>query len=622
MHTMLPFLSAFAGSLVLTLLLTPVVRELNRRLGMVDKPDPRRINTMPVPRGGGVAIVLGVAISYSLFLLATGRPAMFGLADGVFAKMSALSVAIAAIGLADDKFSLSPKVKLLGQVVVALLVWGWAGLGFSDLWPSLPGWLDCLMTVFWVVGAVNAFNLIDGMDGLACGVALIATVGMAGAIFFTAAPSSTLFHFALAGGILGFLRYNYHPASFFLGDSGSMYLGFVLSTLPLASHTQNSYLVSVGIPLLAMGVPIFDTALAILRRSLRRLIARGGAEATGRVMTADLDHLHHRILRRVGLNQRTAAWILYATAAAGVVIGFLAMALKSRTGGLWLASLAFLAYMVFKDSTVELFDSGRLLERMAHAQGREARRRTMVWSAPFYVGVDLLLLAGVFLLCVLLLEPPLRSWHALRSCMAIRVVAAFISLALFRTYRTVWSRAAGLSWIRLLLACVFGSVAGSTVIYYWPTLGQHSIGPMTLLYAVLSFVALMSVRQIRNIARNLFYELDRARLDGRQRTSRVLVYGAGLRYRAFRRELVRMAPRGDRMIVGLLDDDVSLRGKYVDDVRVCGTINDAPRVVGELKADAVVVACEVSDDWLKVVREILAPTGVKITRFAFTEEPL
>ena len=622
MRAMLPFLAAFAGSLVLTLLLTPVVREINRRLGMVDKPDPRRINTVPVPRGGGVAIVLGVAISYSLFLLVTGRPAMFGLADGVFAKLSALSAGIAALGLADDKFSLSPKVKLLGQVAVALLVWGWAGLGFGDLWPAVPAWLDCLMTVFWVVGAVNAFNLIDGMDGLACGVALIATIGMAGGIFFTATPSSTLFHCALAGGILGFLRYNYHPASVFLGDSGSMYIGFVLSTLPLASHAQNSYLVSVGIPLLAMGVPIFDTALAILRRSLRRLIARGGTALTGRVMTADLDHLHHRILRRVGLNQRTAAWILYATAAAGVAIGFLAMALKSRTGGLWLASVAFLAYVIFKDSTVELFDSGLLLERMAHAHGRAERRRKMVWSVPFYIGVDLLLLAGVFLLCVLLLEPSLRSGRALRSCMAIRIVASFVCLALFRTYRTVWSRAGGLNWVRLLLACVFGSVAGSTVVYYWPTIGQHDIGPMTLLYAVLSFVALMAVRQIRTIARNLFYELDRSRLACRQRTSRVLVYGAGLRYRAFRRELVRMTARSDRMVVGLLDDDVSLRGKYVGDIRVCGTINDAPRVIGELKVDAVVVACAVTDDWLKVVREILAPTGVRVTRFSFTEEPL
>lgn len=620
----LPYLAAFLAPLVVTLLATPLVREMNRRLGMVDKPDPRRINKVPIPRGGGVVLVFGVLVPYLAFHLVTGRPWIQGLSDSQAHALSILSVAIALLGFADDRFSLSPKVKLFGQVVVAVLVWAWAGLGFRILWPALPAGLDCLLTVFWIVGAVNAFNLIDGLDGLASGLALIAIVGMAGALFFMRNPQATLFYFALAGGLLGFLRYNYHPASVFLGDAGSMFLGFTVSTLPLASQVPNSFLVSVGVPLLAMGVPIFDTALAILRRSVRHLLARRLPETdakAGEVMTADADHLHHRILRAVGLNQRKAAWILYVCAAALVVTGFVAMLLKSHTAGLWLAAFAVSSVVIFKDAKIELFDAGSLLNAVAHASDRQSRRRFAVLSVPFYVFLDLFALVAVFLVCAWALRMPL-DLHMLRTQLLVRVFSTFAFLVFFRTYRTAWSRALPSNYVRLFLACAFGSVAGSVFVYYWPSLSIFQIKAMTLAYVVVAFTALLVLRAFRGLVRDVFYAADCSRLVARKDVSRILVYGAGLRYQAFRRELVRTTAANDRMIVGLLDDNVYLRGRYIGGIRVYGTINDAPSVIRALNADAVVVACRVSDDWLKVVREILRPTGVKLTLFTFSETPV
>lgn len=620
----LPYLAAFLAPLVVTLLATPLVREMNRRLGMVDKPDPRRINKVPIPRGGGVALVFGVLVPYLAFHLVTGRPWIQGLSDSQAHALSILSVAIALLGFADDRFSLSPKVKLFAQVVVAVLVWAWAGLGFRILWPALPAGLDCLLTVFWIVGAVNAFNLIDGLDGLASGLALIAIVGMAGALFFMRNPQATLFYFALAGGLLGFLRYNYHPASVFLGDAGSMFLGFTVSTLPLASQVPNSFLVSVGVPLLAMGVPIFDTALAILRRSVRHLLARRLPETdakAGEVMTADADHLHHRILRAVGLNQRKAAWILYVCAAALVVTGLVAMLLKSHTAGLWLAAFAVSSVVIFKDAKIELFDAGSLLNAVAHASDRQSRRRFAVLSVPFYVFLDLFALVAVFLVCAWALRMPL-DLHMLRTQLLVRVFSTFAFLVFFRTYRTAWSRALPSNYVRLFLACAFGSVAGSVFVYYWPSLSIFQIKAMTLAYAVVAFTALLVLRAFRGLVRDVFYAADCSRLVARKDVSRILVYGAGLRYQAFRRELVRTTAANDRMIVGLLDDNVYLRGRYIGGIRVYGTINDAPSVIRALNADAVVVACRVSDDWLKVVREILRPTGVKLTLFTFSETPV
>ena len=284
------------------------------------------------------------------------------------------------------------------------------------------------MTTFWIVGAVNAFNLIDGLDGLASGLALIATLGMAGSLFMLDTPTSALYYFAFAGGLVGFLRYNYNPASVFLGDSGSMFIGFTIAVLPLVSQAANSFLVSVGVPLLAMGVPIFDTALAILRRSIRSLLhTRDNAEkGNGKVMTADSDHIHHRILRATGFNQRRAAWILYTIAAFFVVTGLVGMALRSRAGGLWLFAVAVASVVVFKDmSRIELFDAGRLLNSVVRDRGTRNRRRLARLNVPLHIMADLLALISIWFLCAWALRMPL-SRAMLRVGLPLQVVSTFV----------------------------------------------------------------------------------------------------------------------------------------------------------------------------------------------------
>lgn len=618
----LPYVIAFVSALVLTLILTPLVREINRRLGMVDKPDPRRINKVPIPRGGGLAIVIGVFVSYGLFTHFTGRPALQVVSDAVFLKMTTLGFAIAALGFADDLVSLSPKVKLLGQVVVASLVWFWAGLGFGDMWSALPAWIDCIITVLWIVGAVNAFNLIDGLDGLATGLAFIAILGMAGGLFFTQNPQATLFYFAMLGGLVGFLRYNYNPASVFLGDCGSMFLGFTVATLPLASHVTNSFLVSVGVPLLAMGVPIFDTSLAIVRRSLRHLLVRRSKTEVGndKVMTADVDHLHHRILRAMGMNQRRAAWTLYALAAVGVIVGLVGLLLKSRAAGLWLLALAAAAVVIFRDmASIELFDAGRLLNSVAHNTTAASRRRWARLAIPCYVAADVLALIGAFFLVCWVLRIDV-SVSMLRTSLPLRVASTFFLLIFYRTYATAWSRALGSNFMRLFLACAFGSVIGTALVYYAPMVPASQYKAFCLLYALLPFVLLAFLRTFRSTVRDVFYAIDCSRLKARKDVSRILVYGAGLRYRSFRRELVRTTAANDRMIVGLLDDDVTLRGKYIGGIQIMGTLNQAPEIINRVNADAVVIACVVTDEWMQVVRKVLAPTGVRITHFNFSEQ--
>ena len=629
---LLPFLIVFSAALALTLVLTPIVREVNRRLGMVDKPDPRRINKVPIPRGGGVALFLGLFGSFLVYVFATGSR-WVGSGVGTHpVRVTALAGVIFLLGLADDKWSLPPKLKLLGQIVVAFATWFWGGLGFSTLWPALPAAVDCILTMFWIVGAVNAFNLIDGLDGLASGIALIATLGMAGSLLFVGKPDQTLFHFAFAGALIGFLRYNYNPASVFLGDSGSMLIGYLVATLPLATQTPNSFLVSVGVPMLAMGVPIFDTSLAILRRSIRHVILRrekreASAGDSDRVMSADHDHLHHRILRSTGLNQRKTAWILYLMTLVAVLFGLGGMMLKSRSAGLWLAAFAVGCVVVFRDmARVELFDAGRLLASFARDRATSARRRWAKLSVPFYVAFDAAALVTAFFVMLYVMQFPVTKIEC-RVALPIRVTASFASLIFFRTYVTVWSRAMTSNFARMLVACAAGAVAGSIGLCCAPNVVPDDVAPAeiagaTLVYFLVSFLLIAAARLARPVVRDVFYSLDCSRLKGRKDVSRVLVYGAGLRYRAYRRELVRTTNANDRMIVGLMDDDILLRGQYVGGIKVYGTLLEAPEIINRLNVDSVVVACEVTDAWLKVVKETLGPTGVRVTHFKFEEKEI
>ena len=620
LDSLIDYLLAFGGALVLTLVLTPIVRGINRRLGIVDHPDARRINTVPIPRGGGLALYLGIILSYALFLYGTGRPAFFGIPDVVFWRVAALGAVIVLVGLVDDRYSLPPKIKLLAQCAVAFFVWWWAGLGFQDIFPTLPSWLDCFITCFWIVGAINAFNLIDGLDGLASGLALIATISMAGTLLFSGYSQSILFYLAFAGGLLGFLRYNYNPASVFLGDCGSMYIGFSLSVLPLCTHVGDSLFVSIGMPILVMGVPIFDTALAILRRLIRRFL--GSGTGAGRVMEADTDHVHHRVLRSVGFNQRKAAWVLYLTTAFFVLIGLSSIVFTSKSVALWLFAFTVAFVVVLRDlARVELFDAGMLLRTITRSRNKVVRRRLMGLAVPCVVLIDVVLLVVAYVFAVQLF-PEISNRQFFVKAMLCRVFFVFLFLAVFRVYRTAWMKAMTYDYLWLVAACLLGSVAGGVVLALFTTSVDAVVIPLTFTFALASLVMLVSVRLVRPVVRVAFHALECSRLVGRRGVSRVLIYGAGQRGRIYLNELSRKTAKKSRIAVGFIDDDYLLRGLYVGGVRVLGTLLDAPEAIDSVNADAVVIACSMSPERLAVVKEALAPTGVKLTRFELEEKEI
>lgn len=286
----------FLCALAIALVTTPLMRVLAVKIKAVDQPDVRKVHIQPVPYLGGVAIYLAFTVSVLLF---SGHQA--------FPSLSALTPAcliIVLLGLYDDLRGSSAWIKFLAQTAAALLVIH-AGIRIQII--NLPildhielGLWAWPVTCLWLVGLCNAVNLIDGLDGLAAGVCMFAALSIfAGSVRWGGAEVAFLCS-ALVGGLLGFLRYNFHPARIFMGDTGALLLGFLLGVISILAGSKSTSGVAILIPITALGIPILDTGAAIFRRLRKHR----------RLFLADQEHLHHRLLR-IGLSHRQAVLLMY-----------------------------------------------------------------------------------------------------------------------------------------------------------------------------------------------------------------------------------------------------------------------------------------------------------------------
>jgi UDP-GlcNAc:undecaprenyl-phosphate GlcNAc-1-phosphate transferase len=308
----------FLSSLVLSMVLTRQVRALAHARGWLESPHlDRHIHTTPIPRIGGVAIYIAFNVVVVAALLVGAIGSSFLPPIGSILALFGSALIIFLLGLLDDLYGVSPRGKVFVQAVAAtILFMGRFGIHRLDLISSgrgLQSFIGLPLTILWVLLITNAFNLIDGLDGLAAGSALFSTIVVFILSLLTPNPLVTCLAIGLAGSILGFLRFNFHPASIFLGDSGSLFIGFMLSAVALAGSQKAPTMVAVAIPVVALGLPITDVLLAVLRRFLGRKPLFGG----------DRQHIHHKLLKR-GLPQRETVLILYAVSAG---FGFLSLIL-------------------------------------------------------------------------------------------------------------------------------------------------------------------------------------------------------------------------------------------------------------------------------------------------------
>ncbi len=318
---------ALGTAFVTALLATPQVRRLALKVGVLDAVGDRRMHAEPKPRIGGIAVYLGLvfalfvsigfALHTTLFHSANDTQDFFGLLFG--------GTLIMLVGVWDDIMGMRPRNKFIAQIVVAIvsMIYGFHIPGFeipgSGKYVNLPPYIDYPITLVWYLGMMNAINFLDGLDGLLAGVTAISGIFLFAIATAHGHVGAALVLCALVGGALGFLPYNFNPAKIFLGDTGSLLIGYVFATVSLLITAKIAVTVSLLVPLVALALPVVDTAAAIFRRF------RAGKAIT----EADRGHFHHILVFRFGLNVKQAVLLIYAVS---FLLGMAAYLLSGSSG--------------------------------------------------------------------------------------------------------------------------------------------------------------------------------------------------------------------------------------------------------------------------------------------------
>jgi UDP-GlcNAc:undecaprenyl-phosphate/decaprenyl-phosphate GlcNAc-1-phosphate transferase len=317
-------IGAFVVAALVALISTPLIRRLVHSLRILDHPDHRRVNASPIPRGGGVAVAIAfVVVGGGLVLLGSAVPGMPGLRGVTPLNLAGLfggAILATVIGALDDRFDLRARWQFLGQLALAGvavasgIIVAFIGNPFESQNIQFPVLVGIAFTVVWVVGMINSLNFIDGLDGLSTGIAFIAAVvlGLLSLTVQVNQPLVAVLCFALAGGLLGFLRWNFHPASIFQGTAGVMFLGYALAVLAILGSAK------VVVALLVLAVPIIDTFWVIVRRVSSRRSP----------FSPDRGHIHHRLLD-LGLSHRSTVLLIYGVCA---TLGLMSLLVSSATG--------------------------------------------------------------------------------------------------------------------------------------------------------------------------------------------------------------------------------------------------------------------------------------------------
>lgn len=605
------YILVFLTGLVVTYLLTPVVRGLAIRHGVVDLPDARRPHKRPTARGGGVAVVLGVHAA-CLMAIVFPWPKMAGGLDLIWWEKFALSSAVlVVVGVIDDIRGMKPLIKLGGQMLAAVLIW-LSGTRFGQLLGhDLPPLVDCALTVIWLVAIINAFNLIDGLDGLASGLAIISAVGLCGILLMQQVPGQVLLLLGFIGACLGFLRYNFHPASVFLGDTGSMFIGFTLGVVSLQTFNKNTFLISLTIPIMVLGVPIYDALLAIWRRTVRSWVSGNNGGTKRGIMQPDVEHLHHRLIKS-GFSTQRVATFLYVLNGGLVTVGLLIMLFQSHASGIFLIALLAGVYVLMRQlAVIELRETGRALlmglRRPTHSTFKSL-------SYPVW---DMVWLAGSLALIMWVIEGQrVEFWHTWFVDLPVWVTPTFSLLALSRTYVTYWQRARLRDVLMVLFWLQTGILFSLGLALVIDPAGGSKWVLRAILVAGISHPVILASRLFYRCLEELVLWLKRQG-DVIGESERVLLYGAGVRGQLFLKDRAMQTTRvpDNRTIMGFIDDEKALYFQWVYGFLVLGGLAELPHLIEQHKIKRIIIVSELLPESRVAVQEIAVKTGTQLSEW-------
>lgn len=567
------YLSFFFAPFLLSFIFTPVVRVAAARFGIVARPKEDRWHKKVIPLLGGAAIFASFLASY-LFLLPRDL-----ISAGFVIGVSSIFI----LGLIDDVKRLSPQNKLLGQIICASLA---VVFGINIKLIPFPV-IAVPLTILWLVTIANSFNLLDNMDGLSCGVGLIASMTLFVCSLLLKNDAVAFASLILVGAAAGFLPYNFYPARIFMGDCGAMFIGFCLACLAVQGtwkQASNLFMV-LFMPVLALAVPIFDTAFVTITRKMDGVsIVRGGK-----------DHTSHRLVF-LGLNERRAVVILYVISAIFGLAALASLYLKVYASALIIAVLliVFFAFGIFLGNSAPF---GRMPSRRPNEDISYYKDETaLVEAVVRYKRVIFEILCDLCLICIAYLASYVLRYEGvidnynfslIARSLPIIIVIKLSAFFVMGVYGSIW-RYIGLSGI---MDIVKGVVAGSSVSVVVLLILFRFQGFSRMIFvldAMILFILMAAVR----VAFRLFREHFFVSFDKKGR--RVLIAGAGDTGDAFLREIRKNKTLNYRP-VGFIDDDLKKVGRKIQGVKVMGTRTAIPCIVKDKQIDEIIIAMPSAD---------------------------
>jgi len=563
---LIPFLLSFS----LSILITPIVKRIAILNGHIAKPREDRWNKNPTALFGGVAIFLSFIIPYAIFV-------KFSVASLGIMLAGCL---IFGVGIFDDVARLKPYTKLLSQIIIAALL-----VHFGIKINVIPYPLISIpLTILWIVAIVNAFNLLDNMDGLSGGIGAIVGIVLFIYSLLNGNLEVGLPALILAGSLLGFLRYNFNPAQIFMGDSGSMFIGFMLGAITLqGTWRESTQLVMVlFIPLLILAVPIFDTMFVTLMRSVNsRKVFQGGK-----------DHISHRMVV-LGLSEKKTVMSLYFIGIAFGAISILSMFVSPVvTGVLILLAVISLVYFAAFLGKVKVYGQADI-SHIKKKNGSVVLNNMLLHKRRILeVGVDFILICLAYVSANLLRYEgvlTIDSQDIIVKSLPLILIVKYLVFFKFGLYRGMWRYVSVLDLVNIFKAVSFASIASAALILLiWRFQGFSRT--VFIIDWLMLFLFISGARVLERVYKEIF---DQASLAGKK----VLIYGAGDAGEFVLREI-----KNNKLLhyepVGFLDDDKEKIGHRIHGVAILGTRSDLERFLKSKEVDELIIAIPGLDKYI------------------------
>ena len=599
-------------------LVTPLVMSLAERVGAIDQPNERKVHIRPIPRLGGVAVFVAFFLTLLFQVLVQSDVSSSWVMRGEGVALWAALLVMFLLGIWDDIRTLKPIEKFLVQVAASSLVYV-AGFRVSFI-PNpfgtevlLGGVFDYGVTVLWIVGVTNAVNLIDGLDGLASGVSTIAAMTIFAVSLINKDLATATVALILAGSLVGFLRYNFNPAKIFLGDSGSLFVGFALAVLSIQSSGSGFSEYVLAIPVLALGVPIIDTLLAMVRRFLKSFLPK--QQGAGSLLSAfksmfspDRSHVHHRLIAR-GLSHTKAVLLLYVVSF-GLGCGAIAIRMTNSHDSYLILLVVGIALIMgisqLRYREMAILRNGIMLRLYLRLYDLQMLRRTL-FQALVDVGFVSVAYSAAFFLASSI-NPAMTGhgdfWFSL-------VVVALVQLAVFMIsglYKGTVHQAGVGDALRTTKSVVMATVASGITLAIVSNLDASFIRTAFVLdfYFVLSLVV---CSRFSFAALKYLFEKDHAS------ERRVLIYGADSHGVLILQNILGFDSQ-NLTPVGFLDDDPQMEGKYLDGYPIFGGHWKLHRLLERVSVNEILLSTEnIRPETFKRLKMVARSHGVVIRRF-------